>query len=267
MDNFKENINFRYNLVSSRRFFMNMNLIVDIGNTRAKMAFFHENDFVEKAILDNLTLDALSTYMNGHTIEGVIMSVTGYDTEGVAKMLSEKYFFIQLNHQTPIPIQNLYGTPETLGKDRLAAVIAAQFLRPNENCLVIDSGTCITYNFLSKTGQFLGGNIAPGLNMRLKAMHHFTAKLPLIERNTEGVLTDLIGKSTEQAMLNGAQIGLLAEVEGFAQRFQKQFGDIQVIVTGGDGAFLNKNLAIEKIYFEPNLVLIGLNRILNFNKK
>ena len=275
-----ENINFRYNGVSSRRFFMNMNLIIDIGNTRAKMAFFHENDLVEKAILDNLTLDALSTYLNGHTIEGVIMSVTGYDTEGVAKMLSEKYFFIQLNHHTSIPIQNLYGTPETLGKDRLAAVIAAQYLRPNENCLVIDSGTCITYNFLSKTGQFLGGNIAPGLNMRLKAMHHFTANLPLIDRSSfknvivtasgawqEGDVTDLIGKSTIQAMLNGAQIGLLAEVEGFAQRFQKQFGDIQVIITGGDGVFLNKNLSIEKIYFEPNLVLIGLNRILNFNKK
>lgn len=245
-----------------------MNLLIDIGNTRAKMAFFLENDLIEKAILEHLTLDAVSSYLNGHDIDGVIMSVTGHNTEGVGRLLSERYFFIQLNHLTPIPIQNLYKTPQTLGKDRLAAVVAAQFLKPRQNCLVIDSGTCITYNFLNANGAFLGGNIAPGLNMRLKAMHHFTARLPLLDRNTEGdVLNDIVGKSTEQAMLNGAQIGLLAEVEGFAQRFQKQFGDLEIILTGGDGAFLYKYLSIEKIYFEPDLVLIGLNRILNFNKK
>ncbi len=246
---------------------MKMNLVIDIGNTRAKIALFHENEYIEKAILDSLTLDALSDYVKGQNIEGVIMSVTGRDTEGVEKTLREKYFFIQLNQQTPIPIQNVYGTPETLGKDRLAAVVAAQFLAPEQNCLVIDAGTCITYNFLNSAGQFLGGNIAPGLNMRLKAMHHFTAKLPLIERQTEGTLPDLVGKTTEHAMRNGAQIGLLAEVEGFVERFKKQFGSQQVIITGGDGAFLHQNLSIEKIYFEPNLVLIGLNRILNFNKK
>ena len=246
---------------------MKMNLVIDIGNTRAKIALFHENEYVEKAILDYLTLDALSDYTKGHNIEGVIMSVTGRDTEGVEKTLREKYFFIQLNHQTPIPIENLYGTPGTLGKDRLAAVVAAQFLAPKQNCLAIDAGTCITYNFLNSAGQFLGGNIAPGLNMRLKAMHHFTAKLPLVERQTEGAMPDLVGTTTEHAMRNGAQMGLLAEVEGFVERFQKQFGAIQVIITGGDGAFLHQHLSIKKIYFEPNLVLIGLNRILNFNKK
>lgn len=246
---------------------MKMNLVIDIGNTRAKIALFHENEYVEKAILDYLTLDALSDYTKGHNIEGVIMSVTGRDTEGVEKTLREKYFFIQLNQQTPIPIENRYGTPETLGKDRLAAVVAAQFLSPGQNCLAIDAGTCITYNFLNSAGQFLGGNIAPGLNMRLKAMHHFTAKLPLIERQTEGAMPDLVGTTTEHAMRNGAQMGLLAEVEGFVERFQKQFGATQVIITGGDGAFLHQHLSIKKIYFEPNLVLIGLNRILNFNKK
>ena len=99
---------------------MKMNLVIDIGNTRAKIALFDENEYVEKAIIDHLTLDALSDNMKGHNIEGVIMSVTGRDTEGVEKTLREKYFFIQLNHQTPIPIENLYGTPDTLGKDRLA---------------------------------------------------------------------------------------------------------------------------------------------------
>lgn len=244
-----------------------MNLVIDIGNTRAKVALFHENQYVGKAIWDSLTLDALSEYIKGQDIEGVIMSVTGRDTEGVEAMLRDRYFFIKLDHLTPIPIANLYATPASLGKDRLAAVIAAQFLQPNQHCLVIDSGTCITYNFIDKNGQFLGGNIAPGLNMRLKAMHHFTAKLPLIERDTEGELPDLIGTTTEHAMRNGAQIGLLSEVEGLHKRFGERFGNIQLIITGGDGAFLDRHLTIEKKYYEPNLVLIGLNRILNFNKK
>ena len=243
-----------------------MNLIIDIGNTRTKIALFQKNDLVEKAIVDVLTLDDLSERMKGRTIEGVIMSVTGQNTEGVADWLRERFFFIELNAQTPLPIENLYDTPQTLGKDRLAAVVAANYLFPKRNCLVMDSGTCITYNFINKESQFLGGNIAPGLTMRLKAMHHFTAKLPLLSRNTEGgAKTELVGKTTEQAMLNGANIGLLSEVEGFIKRFQTEFVSLKVLITGGDGAFLQGNLAIKNTYFEPNLVLIGLNRILNFN--
>lgn len=245
-----------------------MNLIVDIGNTRTKIAFFQKNNLVEKAIVEAITLDALSEMLNGRVIEGVIMSVTGQDREGVAEWLQKRYFFIRFDSETPLPIENLYETPQTLGKDRLAAVVAAHYLFPKKNCLVMDSGTCITYNFINNKGQFLGGNIAPGLNMRLKAMHHFTAKLPLISRNTEGGgIAELVGKTTEQAMLNGAQIGLLSEVEGFVKRFIHEFGTLKVLITGGDGAFLNENLHLKNSFYEPNLVLIGLNRILNFNLK
>jgi type III pantothenate kinase len=244
-----------------------MNLIVDIGNTRIKIAFFQKNTLVEKAIFDTITLDALSEMLNGRVIEGVIMSITGQDTEGVADWLEKQYFFIRFDSQTPLPLENCYGTPQTLGKDRLAAVVAAQYLFPNRNCLVMDSGTCITYNFINKRGQFLGGNIAPGLSMRLKAMHHFTAKLPLISRNTEMRISNLVGNTTEKAMLNGAQIGLLSEVEGFVKRFKLEFGSLKVLITGGDGAFLQENLYLKNSFYEPNLVLLGLNRILNFNKK
>ena len=252
-----------------------MNLIVDIGNTRTKIAFFQKNTLVEKAIVEAITLDALSVMLQGRAIEGVIMSITGVDTEEVANWLRERYFFIHFDSETPLPIENLYTTPQTLGKDRLAAVVAAHYLFPKKNCLVMDSGTCITYNFINNKGQFLGGNIAPGLNMRLKAMHYFTAKLPLITRNTygtsrnnrEGGVSDLVGKTTEQAMLNGAQIGLLSEVEGFVKRFKDEFGTLKVLITGGDGAFLNNNLQLKNSFYEPNLVLMGLNRILNFNLK
>jgi type III pantothenate kinase len=244
-----------------------MNLIIDIGNTRTKIAFFQKNTLVEKAIVEAVTLDALSGLVKGRNIEGAIMSITGQDTEGVEDWLQKRFFFIKMATNTPLPIENLYNTPQTLGKDRLAAVVAAQFLFPNKNCLVVDSGTCITYNFINNKGQFLGGNIAPGLSMRLKAMHHFTAKLPLIARNTEGAIKKLVGQSTEQAMLNGAQIGLLSEVEGFVTRFKNEFGTFKVLLTGGDGAFLNDNLLVKNKTYEPNLVLMGLNRILNFNRE
>ena len=150
-----------------------------------------------------------------------------------------------------------------MGRDRLAAVIGANFLFPKQNCLVIDSGTCITYNFLSKTETFIGGNIAPGLTMRFRAMNHFTAKLPLVERNI--AISTLLGNTTETAMRAGAQIGLLSEVEGFVKRLENQEGKIKVILTGGDGQFLFDNLSLKEKYLEPNLVLQGLNQILNYH--
>jgi type III pantothenate kinase len=242
-----------------------MNLIIDIGNTRTKIAFFNKNTLLEKAIVEVLTLGNLLELIQRYPIDGVILSATGKITEGVEEELRKSVYFIKLDHTTPIPIENRYGTPETLGKDRLAAVIAAYFQFPNRNCLVIDSGTCITYNVLTADGAFLGGSIAPGLSMRFKAMHHFTARLPLVARKTEGV--SLYGTTTETAMQSGAQIGLLSEVEGFVKRFKKEIGTLKLIITGGDGEYLYKNLNIPHIYYEPHLVLKGLNQILNFNKK
>jgi type III pantothenate kinase len=252
------------------RRFLRMNLIIDIGNTRTKLAFFEKNNLIEKAIWDAISLDALSTKLKGQNIEGVIMSVSGQDTEGVDNWLKENYFFIKLNHETPLPIANAYDTPQTLGKDRLASAVAAHFLFPKKTCLVIDGGTALTYNLLSKKGAFIGGNIAPGLTMRFKALNHFTAKLPLIEQNTEPAFrgideNNLIGKNTHQAILNGVQLGVLSEIEGFITRFTKKNKATQVILTGGDGLFLKNNLQIKNTIYEPNLVLVGLNQILNHN--
>jgi type III pantothenate kinase len=245
-----------------------MNLVVDIGNTRTKLAFFENNDLVEKAILENGTLGELSSVINGREIEGAILSATGADREGVEDFLKTHYTFVKFDQTTPIPIKNKYKTPETLGKDRLAAIIAARAMFPKDNCLVIDAGTCLTYNFATANNMFIGGNITPGLTMRLKAMHHFTAKLPEIERYTDGVdMMEILGTSTESAMRIGAQIGILAEIEGFVERFILNFGRIKVVLTGGDGEYIMKNVAISERYFERNLVLQGLNQILNFNLK
>ncbi len=245
-----------------------MNLIVDIGNTRTKIAFFENNELVEKAILENGTLGELSAATAGLAIDGAILSATGLDTEGVENFLNQHYPFVRFDHTTPIPIKNKYKTPETLGKDRLAAVIAAKMMFPKDNCLVIDAGTCLTYNFVTANNMFIGGNITPGLTMRLKAMHHFTAKLPEIERHTEGVeFMDILGTTTETAVRIGAQVGVLAEVEGFVARFIRNFGKIKVVLTGGDGEFLMKHVVLSERYFERHLVLEGLNQILNFNLK
>ncbi len=245
-----------------------MNLVVDIGNTRTKIAFFENNELVEKAILDNGSLGELSAAISEQPLDGVIFSATGKDTEGVENFLSHHYPFVKFDHTTPIPIKNKYKTPETLGKDRLAAAVAAKMLFPKDNCLVIDAGTCLTYNFVTANSQFIGGNVSPGLTMRLKAMHHFTAKLPEIERNTEGVeFMDIIGTSTETALRIGAQVGVLAEIEGFHARFLQQFGKLKTLLTGGDGEFIMKHIAISERYFERHLVFQGLNQILNFNLK
>ena len=245
-----------------------MNLIVDIGNTRTKIALFEKNELVEKAILENGALGELSAIINTYSIDGAILSATGADTEGVEFFLSRHFPFVKFDHTTPIPIKNKYKTPETLGKDRLAAVIAAKTLFPKDNCLVIDAGTCLTYNVVTANNLFIGGNITPGLTMRLKAMHHFTAKLPEVERDTEGSeFAEILGTSTETAMRIGAQVGLLAEVEGFVERFTRNFGKIKVILTGGDAEYIMKNVAISERYFERHLVLQGLNQILNFNLK
>ena len=241
-----------------------MKLVVDIGNTRIKLAFYEKNTLVEKAILQTAALSWLNERLqDGRIVEGAILSATGLDTEGVEGFLKKLLPYLKLEHNTPLPIQNNYATPDTLGKDRLAAVVAANFLFPKKNCLIIDSGTCLTYNCLDKNGVFIGGNISPGLTMRLKAMNYFTAKLPLIERNTEG--ETFIGNTTETAMRAGAQIGLLSEVEGFVKRLEKKMGKFKVILTGGDGLYLYDNLDIKEKYFEPNLVLQGLNQILNYH--
>jgi type III pantothenate kinase len=241
-----------------------MNLVVDIGNTRTKLAFFEKNALVEKAIMETSALSWLSGRLqDGRKIENAIFSATGQDTEGVEVFLENNFSYIKFSHQTPIPIRNDYATPETLGKDRLAAVVAAHYLFPKKNCLVIDGGTCTTYNFLNQHATFIGGNIAPGLTMRFRAMNHFTAKLPLVERDTENLT--LIGNTTQSAMRAGAQIGLLSEVEGFVKRLEHKEGKVKVILTGGDGQFLYEHLALKEKYFEPNLVLQGLNQILNYN--
>ncbi|MEM6965489.1 MAG: type III pantothenate kinase, partial [Bacteroidota bacterium] len=143
----------------------------------------------------------------------------------------------------------------------LAGVVAAFDFFPHENTLVIDAGTCITYDFVDKNGHYLGGSIAPGMKMRLQAMHHFTAKLPLVEQKP---LRKFIGNDTVSALRTGGQMGIVMEISGFIETYNKTFGKINTILTGGDTGFLAKHLE-KPIFVKNNLILHGLNQILNYN--
>ncbi len=238
-----------------------MNLIIDIGNTRTKIGFFKGEKLKRKLIWDKWKLKELKGLFDKHTINGVALSSTGNIPRGVESFLNKQKNYIQLSALTPLPIKNEYKTPKTLGKDRIAAVTGANDLFPKKNVLVIDAGTCITYDFLDKKGTYHGGNISPGIQMRLNAMNHFTAKLPLLKRRK---LKKPFGQSTDSCMRTGAQYGAVMEMEGFIETYRNMFGNLNVILTGGDSKYFANGLKT-KIFVNQNLVLIGLNKILNYN--
>lgn len=239
-----------------------MNLTIDIGNTRIKLGIYDGGQLVERQTWEEWELEKLIFLTTNQNVQNVILSNVGRAVPAaIEDFLVHNFFFIRLDTQTPLPIQNAYKTPETLGKDRIAAVVGAFDMFPNQNCLAIDAGTCITYEFLTKEGIYLGGNIAPGLEMRFKAMHHFTSKLPLVK---SGETENLIGYSTQSAMQNGVQWGIILEMEGIIDWCRSEWGEINVILTGGDANFFVKSLK-SQIFVNPNLVLQGLNKILNHN--
>ncbi|MFK8102425.1 MAG: type III pantothenate kinase [Saprospiraceae bacterium] len=238
-----------------------MNLIIDIGNTKTKLGVFEEGVLIKKLTWEQWDLPKLQKLLRQWKIQSIALSVVGATKIEVEQYLAENFDFLKLSAKTSLPIQNLYGTPKTLGKDRLAAVMGAYQLFPAHTCLVIDAGTCITYDLLTKTGDYLGGNITPGVKMRLQAMQHFTARLPLVrQQKTEKIL----GTTSVTAIRTGAQFGAVFEMEGFIKAYRKEFGRLKVILTGGAADFFANHLKT-KIFVEPNLVFLGLNKILNHN--
>lgn len=253
------------------------NLIIDIGNTRTKAALFSEGQLLKKEYWEEPTVERLKQLAYNQSVKNAILSSTATVPTSFEGHLRQHFHYIRLDHHTPLPLSIHYQTPHTLGKDRIAAAAGALCLYPEEHVLVIDAGTCITMDVLTKERQYLGGNISPGIQMRLQAMHHFTANLPSlnrrpVEEKPETIeisgyqIPPFIGSSTELAMRNGAELGALLEVSAFMEKCRRRFNPIRVVFAGGDADFFVKNIKT-KIFANSNLVLIGLNKILQHNVK
>jgi type III pantothenate kinase len=240
-----------------------MNLCIDIGNTRIKFAIFdQENKMVALELANDWDITLLSGLLKQFPIQAAIISSVR-DEDIALRTFLQKHLktVLNLNSDTALPIHNQYQTPKTLGKDRIAAVVGALRLYPNRNLLVLDAGTCITYDFVDTHQNYWGGSILPGINMRLQSMHHFTAKLPLLEPTLPN---NFVGDTTATAMLTGVFYGVLHELNGFRKQYSAKYGAIQVVITGGDSSYFESQLKNE-IFAQPNLVLIGLNHILHYN--
>lgn len=242
-----------------------MNLIIDIGNTRTKIAIVNKTIIIQKMIVSDVTVSLLQKLNKTFLIEGIILSTVKPEVDKNVIDLINNWdkLFILLSYETNLPIQNDYETPKTLGQDRIASVIGAAHFFPNKHCLVIDAGTCITYDFINKNKTYIGGSISPGLSMRYRAMHEFTASLPLLNKQR---LNTFVGYNTVTSMQTGVDYGLSFEIQGFIQKYFTNFGQIKVIMTGGDAEYLASMVKYE-IFVNPDLVLIGLNKILTYNAK
>jgi len=239
-----------------------VNLCIDTGNSSTKVGIFNRNDLIETFQFDNLTQNEINDLFQKFEISACILSSVVTENEEIGSLISTKSaYFLQLNQHTSLPISNLYDTPETLGKDRIAAVVGANYLQPDTDILVIDAGTAITYDFINSQKEYLGGNIAPGLNMRLQAMYQFTNKLPLVEAETE---SPFLGTNTKSAILAGAFQGIIFEMNGYISSLKIKYPQLSTFLTGGS-TFYFANKLKNTIFAEKNLVLIGLNRILEYN--
>jgi type III pantothenate kinase len=237
-----------------------LNLIVDIGNTRVKAALFNNNGPVETKFYSQAEAILADTPFIKQAKRAMIGTVVS-EQEAFYTALKAILPTTVFNSQTKIPLINLYQSASTLGSDRLAASVGAYSLYPNANVLVIDAGTCIKYNFTNAQNHYLGGAISPGIQMKFKALNHFTSKLPLIE--ADFLYTGLIGTNTQNSLLSGVLNGSVAEIDGIIDQYKLQFTDTICVLTGGDSEYLAKRLK-NSIFAHQNLVLKGLNDILNY---
>lgn len=241
-----------------------MNLVIDIGNSKVKVAVFELDTIISTAVLDEINfLDELKRISNQYAIERSIVSSVKDINEEYLEELQKLPFLITLNSDTQLPFKNLYATPSTLGNDRIALAAAAASIYPSQNSLVIDAGTCITYDFINAKNEYLGGAISPGIDMRYKSLPKYTGKLPLLSKNEE---FNLIGTSTSVSIHSGVINGVICEIKGVIAQYEQDFGDLTIVLTGGDTKFLFKQLK-NSIFANQNFLLSGLNKILTFNNQ
>ena len=237
-----------------------MNLTLDIGNTQAKLAVFDDKlleikSFDSKYIYDNIN-DFLKLFPLIKNL--IVCSVVDTDLNFDSYNFQNIHF---VSNNSKLPFINLYNTKKSLGNDRIALVSRAAIKFSNQNVLIIDAGSCITYDFINENNQYLGGAISPGINMRFKSLNHFTSNLPLVKSLTESID---IGKTTYDSISNGVCSGVNYEIEGFIDQYSSKYKNLTVILTGGDSDFLSNQLKIS-IFANQNFLLEGLNDLIKLN--
>lgn len=241
-----------------------MNLIIDVGNSFLKLAVFDDGKLVDKKTTSEKDFASQfeELFKAFPKLDFAIVSSVGNFSKENLSFLKKKMKVHNLSHASKLPFVNKYETPKTLGVDRIALVSAAAFQFPNKNVLIIDTGSCITYDFLNAKNEYLGGAISPGISMRYKAMNTFTANLPLLDKKNP---EKFIGNSTQSSINVGVVNGVIHEIEGFISMYKAEFSDLTTILTGGDTHFLLDSIKND-IFANSNFLLEGLNHILEINK-
>ncbi len=241
-------------------------LVIDIGNSLTKIAVFKGNEIVFYAKADDLNALDINAIADEHQTQKIIVSSVRNTVERSLSALAQKREILFFDNETRTTINNKYQSPETLGLDRLAAVVGAKTVYKNNAVLIIDAGTCITYDFVDEQSNYYGGSISLGINMRLKALNQQTSKLPLVQFDAN--FDANFGTNTQEAILSGVINGVLAEIKGFIESYNLLYADLKIILCGGDAPFfdtrLKNSIFAQQLISQPNLVLIGLNTIVNY---
>lgn len=235
-----------------------MNVVIDQGNSFYKIGVFDGDILLFSSSGSDVASLISRMHLDFPDVKHGIISSVGATEQYESILENSTIKWLRFSTETPTPLRNKYHSPKTLGLDRLAAGVGASVLFPNQNSLIIDAGTAITYEYISAEGEYLGGNISPGLHMRYKSLHTFTEKLPLLEPGAP--LMDY-GLDTASAIRLGVENGILYEINGTIDDFRSRIDKGAVLITGGDALFFEKKLK-SRIFAQPNLVLIGLNNIL-----
>lgn len=240
---------------------MRTTLCFDFGNTRLKCAVFRNAELSEVLALANDSDETIRGLINAHRPDRSLLSSVVDHNPGMEILLSAASSFHKVDHHSRLPITVAVGKPETMGADRIAMAVAAHSAFPGMNNLVVGLGTAITYNFINKKGEFLGGGISPGLEMRFKSLQTFTAKLPLVEKNW---LFPLIGYDTRTNILSGVVLGMGGEIDRMIDLYAEKYRNLNVVLTGGDSAYFAHHLK-NKIFADLNLIFKGLYAISELN--
>jgi type III pantothenate kinase len=236
-------------------------LCIDFGNTRKKAALFREAELVETAPIEEDPAEQIRALVQRWQPQRSILASVVDHAPAIEELLSLNTKFHRLSYQSKLSFTSPVGKPETIGADRLALAAAAVKFHPGKNNLVIGMGTCITYNYINRYQEFMGGAISPGMQMRLRALNQFTAKLPLVEADSN---VPLIGYDTNSNILSGVVLGIAKEIDGYIDAYRERFRNFNVLLTGGDSVYLASHLK-NKIFADPELIFKGLYAISEAN--